>query len=194
MPNPSLRNDQRAEGPLRRKLFPFYQPSHHVPAHAPMPSHLHFCRAHSAAPNSSLPSLRKLPWRESCLRNQFGFQHWAEISLWFLNLFHSDPGWSAQLQRVLWDRNAIKSGKPKITFFPFFPHSHYTLRAQRGRERRAKTIKKSDVCKTLEEWAAASGLVADFWRISSVIKFHPNVVFDSTVSPVENHSQPFYQL
>lgn len=118
MPNPSLRNDQRAEGPLRRKLFPSYQPSHHVPAHAPMPSHLHFCRAHSAAPNSSLPSLRKLPWRESCLRNQFGFQHWAEISLWFLNLFHSDPGWSAQLQRVLWDRNAIKSGKPKITFFP----------------------------------------------------------------------------
>lgn len=110
---------ERWEAP-RRKLLLSYQPSHYVPAHPPVPSCLHFCPAHGAAPNSSLPSLRKLPWRECCLKNRFGFQHWAEISLRFLNLFHSDPGWSTQLQRVLWDRNAIKSGKPKITFFPSF--------------------------------------------------------------------------
>lgn len=87
-----------------------------------------------------------------------------------------------------------KNGMPKIIFSP---PSFHLLPSQpiftQGMEKHAKTVRKN-ICKTSGEQAAAYGLVEDFWRISSVIKSHPNVGFDSTVSPVENHSQPFYQL
>lgn len=121
------------------------------------------------------------------------FLCYSELVLCWSGVRHTAP-------KSFMGQECHKKLKAKNNFFPLplftsCPPSPYSLRAWKGRERHAKTVRKSNVCKTLGEWAAVSGLVAEFWRISSVIKLHAaNVVFDRTVTPVENHSQTFYQL
>lgn len=56
-----------------------------------------------------------------------------------------------------------KNNFTPLLLFTSYPPSQYPLRAWKGREGRAKAVRKSSGCKTLEDWAAAaSSLVAEF--------------------------------
>lgn len=92
-----------------------------------------------------------------------------EISLPFQTWFCSDPGWDAQLRRVLWDRHGIKSWQPKITFPPSLfspPTFQANINEGRGKEGRGvRRLSETAVPVKLSGWAAASALVAESWSI-----------------------------
>lgn len=88
----------------------------------------------------------------------------SELVLFWPRVRHTAP-------KSFMGQECHKNLKSKNNFSPLllftsYPPSQYPLRAWKGRERRAKAVRKSSGCKTLEEWtAAASSLVAEFWRI-----------------------------